>query len=449
MTRFDDRIREGLAEAGGAAAPDLDALTDQVTRRRRHRDTVRRVQMGGLTVVVLSASVVGYMALSRAFTGGDEVPATQTSFGSDGMVVVCSTDVPGDHLCLIPPDALRDGVSPADLVPLTELDGETVANPSVSPDGHTVVFDRVAERDDLALDLDLWRIGIDGSDERLLLERATDGSWSPDGGSIVALADGGGDPSPEQLVVMGPDGDLGSAVTLGLGSLSDPSYSPDGAAIVLAGVDDGISGIYIVTGEGQPDRLPGSQGGNWPSWAGPDAVVYVVHPADGDALRTQGLDGVIRSEFPTGVSDADHPTLSPDGSSIAFGTVTDGQDGAVMTIPVEGGEPTLVVSPALFPAWIPSVQPNEPSGSRRADRRGPVPRLSSHDHPGVVRRRTRHALGLRAKERVNGDGCSIREGFQYLGVGTAERRLSSLRGDPRHRSGGTCALAVRDARSRW
>ena len=80
------------------------------------------------------------------------------------MVVVCSTDVPGDHLCLIPPDALRDGVSPADLVPLTELDGETVANPSVSPDGHTVVFDRVAERDD---PLSTSTCGGSGSTDRM------------------------------------------------------------------------------------------------------------------------------------------------------------------------------------------------------------------------------------------------------------------------------------------
>ena len=207
------------------------------------------------------------------------------------MVVVCRTDVPGDHLCLIPADALRDGVSTDDVVALTEREGELVANPSVSPDGRTVVFDRVAAFEDV----DLWRIGIDGTDERLLLKRAADGSWSPDGDSIVAVADGGGDPSAEQLVVIDPDGDLGSAVTLGaLLTPVDPSYDPDGTMILLAGVvpdASGATGIYTVSGEGPPQLLAGSRGGSDPSWTGDGVVIFVAHPEDGDAFRFQQTDG--------------------------------------------------------------------------------------------------------------------------------------------------------------
>jgi len=90
MTRFDDRIREGLAEAGGAAAPDLDALTDQVTRRRARRDRDRRLRAGavGLAVVVAVAAAFS-LALARA-RQADEViaPPAPTPTSSDQAIQI-------------------------------------------------------------------------------------------------------------------------------------------------------------------------------------------------------------------------------------------------------------------------------------------------------------------------------------------------------------------------
>ena len=358
MTRLDDRIRDGLHEAGPAAAPDLGALTDEITRRRHHRDTVRRVQMGGLTVVVLAATVVGYMALSRAFTGSDDRVPANTDFGSSGMVVSCATEVPGLHLCRVPVDAVQGGVASSDVVPLTEQPGEAVMNPSVSPDGRTIVFDRVESDGSFAL----WRIGIDGTDERLLLEDVADGSWSLDGDWIVAVADGDGDHVPETLVVIGPDGDLGSSVSGYLDVIAAPSYAPDSDTIVVTGEDGDRRGIFTISGEGRPRLLPGSDGASsFPIWVDADAVLYVAHTDEGDSFKIQALDGTTRDAFPVGLQPVYRPSLSPDGTTIAFETVSTSDEPAVATIAVGGGDPAIVLPSAAFPAWVPAAAPTSPS----------------------------------------------------------------------------------------
>ena len=103
MTRLDDRIRDGLHEAGPAAAPDLGALTDEITRRRGHRDTVRRVQAGVVGIAVVVLLVVGFsIALVRAQR--DDPPATSapTPTTSDQAVQIAGVPFPVCHPMTIP-----------------------------------------------------------------------------------------------------------------------------------------------------------------------------------------------------------------------------------------------------------------------------------------------------------------------------------------------------------
>ena len=103
MTRLDDRIRDGLAEAGPAAAPDLGALTDEITRRRHHRDTVRRVQAGVVGVGVVVLLVVGFsIALVRAQRDDPPATSTPTPTTSDQAIQIAGVPFPVCHPMTIP-----------------------------------------------------------------------------------------------------------------------------------------------------------------------------------------------------------------------------------------------------------------------------------------------------------------------------------------------------------
>jgi hypothetical protein len=105
MTRLDDRIREGLTEAGRvAAAPDVDALTDEVARRRHRRETVRRIQAGAVALGVIAVLAISFSyAMTRA--GRDEVPSSpepSVSVDPDRAVQIAGVPFPVCHPMTIP-----------------------------------------------------------------------------------------------------------------------------------------------------------------------------------------------------------------------------------------------------------------------------------------------------------------------------------------------------------
>ncbi|MFF9349043.1 hypothetical protein [Streptomyces sp. NPDC014734] len=71
--------------------------------------------------------------------------------------------------------------------------GRDAANPELSPDGRTVVFDSAEPGPDGRDQHDLWTVGVDGSDLRRLTDTAADEThptFSPDGARIAYSADG-------------------------------------------------------------------------------------------------------------------------------------------------------------------------------------------------------------------------------------------------------------------
>lgn len=116
---------------------------------------------------------------------------------------------------------------------LTKSDDNVDWFARLSPDGQTVIFVRsrsgwVPETDAKYYDKwDLWTIGIDGSDEKKVVDEACWGTWRPDGQNIV-FARGGKTltrnlESGEETVVL--DGDV--AIKKGT-ILQQPQMSPDG-----------------------------------------------------------------------------------------------------------------------------------------------------------------------------------------------------------------------------
>ena len=153
-------------------------------------------------------------------------------------------DPPGDDICV---RELRGG----DPVCLTGPDQYDDGGPDWSPDGAQIVWQRRGPD----LDLDLWIMDADGSNQRLLLDYSdfsdTGPRWSPDGRSILFRSFRYGPPSLFILELA-----TGSVRPV-LGDSLDPvlingtgTWTPDGGSVVfgLLNVNDRLAVVDLATG---------------------------------------------------------------------------------------------------------------------------------------------------------------------------------------------------------
>jgi TolB protein len=92
--------------------------------------------------------------------------------------------------------------------------------PAWSPDGETIAFSRQLTEDGMP---EIWLVGADGSDPRVLVEDALAPSWAPDGSRIAFEGLGG-------IATVSPDGSSVRRLTSG----GEPAWSPDGRRIVFS-----------------------------------------------------------------------------------------------------------------------------------------------------------------------------------------------------------------------
>jgi Tol biopolymer transport system component len=188
----------------------------------------------------------------------------------------------------------------------------------------------------------IWVMEPDGSEQRPVSPAGTDAfdaSWSPDGERLVYVrdlgyADGsGGDWRLEILDVR--SGDVETLPPPPSGSPSSAVWSPDGSTIAfvdaIPGDDPGTyagSGLYLISPSGQGLRLLIDEVGSNISWS-PDGREIVferwVRNTSGDLSEAEhsveGLWAVnvaTRSHRQITDLDGDGPTLSPDGTLIAY-----------------------------------------------------------------------------------------------------------------------------------
>jgi Tol biopolymer transport system component len=140
------------------------------------------------------------------------------------------------------------------------------------------------------------------------------------------------------------------------------SVSPDGAMVTYVGDDtNGAQVVYVASIDGANIRLLGRTGSSayMPRWS-PDSATIVYEQIEpvGNLFLVDVATGRTTqlTDFNYAVADfwAEGPTYSPDGQTILFNRVPNGKDVSdLWSVPVSGGQPTLVRRDAAFGSFSP------------------------------------------------------------------------------------------------
>jgi dipeptidyl aminopeptidase/acylaminoacyl peptidase len=128
-----------------------------------------------------------------------------------------------------------------------------VSNPHISPDGQWVIYtqsERDMEHKDLKRTIQIWRVGVDGSERRQMTYRETDctsPSWFPDSRKIAFISSGGSAEQEEnnsseegpknQIFFMHVDGGEAWQVTNHKEGVQSFEISPDGTKVLFVSED--------------------------------------------------------------------------------------------------------------------------------------------------------------------------------------------------------------------
>jgi Tol biopolymer transport system component len=189
--------------------------------------------------------------------------------------------------------------------------GVDTADPGWSPDGEWIAF--VLATDFRAKDL--WIMRSNGTEASELVRESTrdddsatlqEPSWSPDGSRIVYI-----DSPPSRIHFVDPVNAAKTFVSTTSDFRSHPDWTPDGQHIVFSG----FSGVYIASADGG------------------DVQLLVDDAEDG---RDHG-----------------HPTVSPDGTRIAFEVFS---PPAIWLMNIDGSNQRLLMIDGEAPCWSPDSQ---------------------------------------------------------------------------------------------
>jgi WD40 repeat protein len=342
---LDERLQRELEQAGRPGDPS--GIYEELIRRRERRRLFHKIEAGTLAVVVVLGSIGGIYALLRIF-GSSEAPEIGTTSDANGRIVFSMPlEGEGDGLMSVLPDGTG-------LHRLTREGTADYRSPDLSPDGSAVVAVQDTG-DDIGGDV-LVTVPIDGGVPKRVTDElriVLDPAWSPDGEHVAFAGSNGINvldiSTGEQHPIPGTDNML----------FGNPTWSPDGRTIAFEGaVPDPThpSGfpwdIYSVRLDGS--RLTNltstlDEGETSPAWSwASDRIAFIRGRGTADqSLFTMAPDGTDERLVFDGLSNLDHPSWSPDGTSLAFSADT----GQVYTVGARGGEPVAVAGAMGETAW--------------------------------------------------------------------------------------------------
>ena len=357
MSRLDDRLTYELEHAARPADPTQ--VFERVDRKRARRAIARRLQAGGLVVVVLAGTIGGFAFLSKTFRdptagiGGTVSPA-EIEPRVNGRIVVAQRSQGGPlQLVSVNPDGSGRIVIP------TNVDGASDSwLPAWSPDGTRLA---VAMSPAGYGPLAIWVMNADGSGPIKIAEGTNvyQPSWSPDGTRIAYAADSA-DGSAIHVVNADGSGDHIIGERLLKEHYYSASFSPDGTQILYDAGTDSRFDIFVMSMDGTNTEQLTTTGTDYsPSWS-PDGSqiafarrgheggsdVYVMD-ADGSNVRqlTEGGAGVTNR----------NPTWSPDGTTIAYhGSLVIDGPGSVVVMNPDGSHPVTILNEGVLGfSWQP------------------------------------------------------------------------------------------------
>jgi Tol biopolymer transport system component len=202
--------------------------------------------------------------------------------------------------------------------------------------------------------------------------RGHDVAWSPDGRSVAYLTERGGFRGA-RLVIRSVTGELQRQIAVPLSNPRKTQWTPDGAAVLMYGVDDegrgGIHRIELRTGGAKPllTHSPSNEEAMFFYALSPDGRTLYRRRAKGRPFWTVDQE-IVAHDLERGeskvllrVPPGRMLSVSPDGKWLAYTTENlERQEFGIMVVSTKGGEPRLIHRP-VFPkqanrgalAWAP------------------------------------------------------------------------------------------------
>jgi len=188
-----------------------------------------------------------------------------------------------------------------------------------------------------------------------------DNSLSPDGKQMVFIKYFEG---REQLFIMNADGRGEKQLTRADANHEDPAWSSDGTRIAFVKLENGSSIIHTINidGTGEKAITPPDVKAIHPVWSADSRTLWYnnvsdLRPPEKNEAQIQTIDlatGAIESPVSDGVNT--YPSLSPDGTMIAFRKIIDGNNSEVFIAKADGtNQKNLTNNPAFegWPEWSP------------------------------------------------------------------------------------------------
>jgi len=261
--------------------------------------------------------------------------------------LLCDMDVAGLPTVPVPPTPTLSATGPTPATAQRTATATPTATTGPSAPARALLAYTVTEkfRDHYLVNV----INSDGSGARLLADRASEPSFSPDGRQVVFFAWPGG------LDVMNLDGS-GRRTALHDGEAAFPAWSPDGKWIAFHSMRGSRFEVFVIRPDGRDERMVAD--GEQASWS-PDSrrLVYKGCLVNDCGLMVVNSDGSGKRRLTFSANDG-NADWSRDINRIAFTSERDGNHEIYVVNPDGSGLARLTNSPGpdAMPAWLPGGQ---------------------------------------------------------------------------------------------